>query len=63
MVSSRYVISKIEAHGWYEVRQSGSHKQFRHATMPGTATVPHPKKDLPKGTLRSISRQTGVPLP
>lgn len=62
-MSSRDVIRKIEAHGWYEVRQTGSHKHFRHATRPGTATVPHPVKDLPIGTLKSISRQTGVPLP
>ena len=60
---SREVIAKIEADGWFEVRQTGSHKHFRHAVKPGTATVPHPKADLPKGTRKSISRQTGVPLP
>ncbi|WP_404711467.1 type II toxin-antitoxin system HicA family toxin [Sphingomonas sp. MMS24-J13] len=60
---SRDVIRKIEADGWYEVRQTGSHKSFRHPVKPGTATVPHPKKHLPIGTLKSISRQTGVPLP
>lgn len=60
---SREVIKKIEADGWFEVRQVGSHKQFRHPTKPGTVTVPHPKADLPIGTLKSISRQTGVPLP
>ena len=63
MMRSREVIAKITAHGWYEVRQTGSHKHFRHPTIAGTATVPHPKADLPKGTLRSISRQTEVPLP
>ena len=62
-MTSRDVIRKIGADGWYEVRQSGSHKHFRHPTKTGTATVPHPVKDLPLGTLKSISRQTGVPLP
>jgi len=57
------VIKKIEADGWYFVRQTGSHRHFRHPTKPGTATVPHPKKHLPIGTLKSISRQKGVPLP
>jgi predicted RNA binding protein YcfA (HicA-like mRNA interferase family) len=57
------VIKKIEADGWYFVRQTGSHRHFRHPTKSGTATVPHPKKRLPIGTLKSISRQTGVPLP
>ena len=62
-MKSREVIKKIEAAGWVEVRQSGSHKQFRHPTLPGTVTVPHPKADMAKGTLKSISKQSGVPLP
>jgi predicted RNA binding protein YcfA (HicA-like mRNA interferase family) len=57
------VIRKLEAAGWFEVRQSGSHKQFRHAELKGTVTVPHPKKELPIGTLKSISKASGVPLP
>jgi len=36
--------------------------QFTHPTKPGKATVPHPKKDLPVGTAKSIERQTGVRL-
>ncbi|MGA9582879.1 MAG: type II toxin-antitoxin system HicA family toxin [Allosphingosinicella sp.] len=60
---SRAVIRKLEAHGWYEVRQNGSHKQFRHDDRPGLVTVPHPKKELPIGTLKSISRVSEVPLP
>lgn len=60
---SREVITKIEADGWYKVGQTGSHIHFAHPTKPGKATVPHPKKSLPIGTLKSISRQTGVPLP
>lgn len=60
---SREVITKIEAAGWFEVRQTGSHKQFRHAEREGTVTVPHPKKELPIGTLKSISKVSGVPLP
>jgi predicted RNA binding protein YcfA (HicA-like mRNA interferase family) len=59
---SRDVIRKIEAAGWVEVRQAGSHKQFRHPTLSGTLTVPHPKKDLPIGTLKSISKASGVQL-
>ena len=62
-VKSREVIKTIEAAGWFEVRQTGSHRHFRHSTLPGTATVPHPKSDMPIGTLKSISKQTGVPLP
>ena len=61
-MTSREVIKCIEADGWYEVRQNGSHRHFRHPTKPGTATVPHPKREMPIGTLKSIERQTGVPL-
>lgn len=61
-MQSRVVISKIEAAGWVQVRSRGSHRQFKHPTLPGLVTVPHPKKDLPTGTLRSIERQSGVTL-
>ncbi len=59
---SAEVIRRIEADGWYVVRQTGSHRHFRHPVKPGTATVPHPKRELPIGTLKSIARQTGVDL-
>ena len=61
-MDSGTVISRIEAEGWCCVAQKGSHVQFKHPTKPGKTTVPHPKKDLPIGTLKSIERQTGVRL-
>lgn len=61
-VSSKAAIAAIEADGWSEVTQAGSHRQFRHPTKPGRATVPHPKKELAIGTIKSIERQTGVKL-
>ena len=61
-VDSRVVIRKIEAAGWKHVRTSGSHWHFKHPSRPGIVTVPHPKRDLPKGTLSSIERQSGVDL-
>ncbi|HEY1606564.1 MAG TPA: type II toxin-antitoxin system HicA family toxin [Allosphingosinicella sp.] len=60
---SREVIKKLKADGWSEVRKVGSHVQFRHPTKAGTVTVPHPTADLAIGTLRSISKQSGVSLP
>jgi len=61
-MDSREVIKRIEADGWRPVRQSGSHKQFKHPTKPGLVTVPSPKKDIPAGTLRSIAKQAGITL-
>jgi predicted RNA binding protein YcfA (HicA-like mRNA interferase family) len=61
-MNSREVIRKIEAAGWYRVAQKGSHVQFRHTSRSGRVTVPHPKRDMPIGTLKSIERQAGVKL-
>jgi len=38
----------------------GSHQQFKHPTKKGKVTIPHPKKDLPIGTVRSILKQAGI---
>jgi predicted RNA binding protein YcfA (HicA-like mRNA interferase family) len=52
----------LKADGWYEVGQKGSHVQFKHATRPGRVTVPHPKRDIPIGTLKSIEKQADLKL-
>ena len=59
---SRQIIAALEADGWYLVRVKGSHHHFHHPTKPGTTSVPHPKRDMPTGTLRSIERQSGLTL-
>jgi predicted RNA binding protein YcfA (HicA-like mRNA interferase family) len=61
-MSSREVIQVLVADGWFEVAHEGSHKQFKHATKPGRVTVPHPKRDFPPGTLKSIEKQAGIKL-
>lgn len=61
-MNSRDVIRAIEADGLFRVAQKGSHMQFRHPSKAGRVTVPHPKRELPIGTLRSIERQSGVIL-
>ena len=61
-MDSRKVISALEADGWVKVAQRGSHVQLKHPLKPGRVTVPHPKRDLPTGPLRSIEIQAGIPL-
>ena len=56
------IIKKLRKAGWQEVRQSGSHKQFRHPTKPVTVTVPHPKAEMAIGTIKNIERASGVRL-
>jgi predicted RNA binding protein YcfA (HicA-like mRNA interferase family) len=36
----------------------GSHHHYKHPNRSGRVTVPHPKKDLPKDTLRNIYGET-----
>jgi predicted RNA binding protein YcfA (HicA-like mRNA interferase family) len=61
-VHSRKVIRVLQADGWEEVRRKGSHRHFQHPTKRGTVTVPHPKKDLAKGLLKSIEKQAKISL-
>ena len=61
-MNSRKIIAAIEEAGWRHVATKGDHWQFKHPTRPGRVTVPHPKRDLPLGTLRSIEKQSGVKL-
>jgi len=61
-MNSREIIKRLRADGWQKVAQKGSHMQFKHPSKPGRLTVPHPKRDLPKGTVRSIEKQAGIRL-
>lgn len=58
-MDSASLIRRLKAEGWKQVHVSGSHHKFKHAGKPGHVTVPHPKRDLPVGTVRSIYRQAG----
>jgi len=59
-MKSSEVIALLQQDGWYIHNIRGSHHQFKHPVKPGKITVPHPKSDLPKGTVRSILRQAGI---
>ncbi len=57
--TSRDLIKYALFLGWYEVSQEGSHKQFKHSELKGKVTIPHPKKNLPEGTIKSVLKQLG----
>lgn len=59
-MNSTEVIWMLKEDGWVEVKIKGSHHHLRHPTKPGLVTVPHPKKDLPSGTVNSILKQAGL---
>jgi predicted RNA binding protein YcfA (HicA-like mRNA interferase family) len=54
----RDVIKRLEKDGWYLVKITGSHRQFKHPAKSGRVTVAgKPNIDVPIGTLKSIWRQ------
>jgi len=59
-MKSSDIIKLLEKDGWYMVAQKGSHRQYKHNYKPGRVTIPHPKKDLPVGTVKSIFKQAGL---
>ncbi|VTY10251.1 YcfA-like protein [Neisseria subflava] len=59
-MTSAQVIALLESDGWFLVSTRGSHRQYKHPEKKGRVTVPHPKKDLPIGTLRQIYKQAGL---
>lgn len=58
-INSTEIIKRLEREGWKHVRTSGSHYQFKHPQKKGTVTIPHPRKNIPTGTLKSIYKQAG----
>ncbi|MFD1252999.1 MULTISPECIES: type II toxin-antitoxin system HicA family toxin [Devosia] len=58
--NSRKLIAAIQREGWVLVGTTGSHHHFKHPTRPGKLTIPHPKRELPLGTVRAILKQAGL---
>lgn len=57
----RELIRLVEADGWQQVRQKGSHRQFHHPVKAGTVTIAgKPNVDVPPGTLNCILKQAGL---
>lgn len=49
------ILKIVETDGWFQVRQKGSHRQFKHHVKKGTVTIAgKPSDDLAKGTIKSI---------
>ena len=60
VLKAREVIDLLNRHGFTEIRQRGSHKQFRHADG-RTTTVPfHAARDISPTLLRKIAQDIGL---
>jgi predicted RNA binding protein YcfA (HicA-like mRNA interferase family) len=56
----REVAALLEARGFVEVRQRGSHKQYRHPDGRGTTVPFHPSYDISPTLLRKIAKDIGL---
>jgi predicted RNA binding protein YcfA (HicA-like mRNA interferase family) len=54
MLKPRQVIAALQKLGFVEVRQRGSHKQFRHPDGRVTTVPDHKGRDISPGLLRQI---------
>ena len=54
------VVAILHRLGFSEVRQKGSHKQFRHADGRGTTVPYHKGRDISPTLLREIARDIGL---
>jgi predicted RNA binding protein YcfA (HicA-like mRNA interferase family) len=55
--NSKKIVKRLTTEGFELVAVKGSHHKFRKGSV--TVIVPHPKKDLPLGTARSIAKMAG----
>ncbi|NGZ09898.1 MAG: type II toxin-antitoxin system HicA family toxin [Nitrospira sp. LK70] len=56
------VVTLLERLGFQEVRQRGSHKQFRHPYGRVTTVPLHPGRDISPSLLRQIAHDIGLSL-
>lgn len=56
----REVEKIILADGWFEVKQKGSHHQYKHSIKKGKVTIPEHGGDLNIDTVKSILKQAGL---
>ncbi|NOZ63705.1 MAG: type II toxin-antitoxin system HicA family toxin [Caldiserica bacterium] len=60
--SGEAVCKILSKHGFVEVRRRGSHIVMQRKLETSTITVPVPNhKEIKRGTLQSIIRQSGIP--
>ena len=60
VLKPRQVVVLLEALGFVEVRQRGSHKQFRHPDGRSTTVPFHAGRDISPALLRRIAADIGL---
>ena len=62
VLKPREVAALLVRLGFQEVRQRGSHRQYRHPDGRGTTVPFHAGRDISPTLLRKIARDIGVPV-
>jgi predicted RNA binding protein YcfA (HicA-like mRNA interferase family) len=62
LYSSQQIVKTLEREGFTFVSQRGSHAKYRKtdSAVISTVIVPAGRKEIPRGTFRSILRQSGL---
>ena len=60
VLKPREVIAVLQRLGFQEIRQTGSHKQFRHPDGRGTTVPFHAGRDISPILLRQIAKDIGM---
>jgi predicted RNA binding protein YcfA (HicA-like mRNA interferase family) len=62
LYSSQQIVKALEREGFMFISQRGSHVKYRKAgaSIIYTVIVPAGRKQIPRGTFRSILRQSGL---
>ena len=61
LYSSEQIVRTLEREGFLFVSQRGSHVKYRKSGSPTlTVIIPAGRKQIPRGTFRSILRQSGL---
>ena len=60
VLKPREVAALLVQHGFQEVRQRGSHRQYRHPDGRGTTVPFHAGRDISPTLLRKIARDIGL---
>ena len=61
MVKYDELFKLLKNHGWFIIRQKGSHVILRHPAKSEQLTIPyHPGKEVKKGLLKAILKQTSI---
>jgi predicted RNA binding protein YcfA (HicA-like mRNA interferase family) len=60
ILKPREIVALLEAIGFFEIRQRGSHKQFRHPDGRCTTVPFHAGRDISPILLRQIAKDIGL---